>query len=110
MCSKSRLLHQMSACCIITDESRLNPTSALYFLLYHISSPLSDSFKIMKSPQKGKICRKRGMDCWRLFLSFSEKNSSKHPVGFLTVGNKTAPLLTQKGVEFFHSTPVTHDK
>lgn len=45
-----------------------------------------------------------------LCLSFLEKNLSKHPVGFLTVGNKTGPLLTQEGVEFFHFTPVTHDK
>lgn len=54
--------------------------------------------------------QKKKNECRWLFLSFSEKNSSKHPVGFLTVGNKTAPLLTQKGVEFFHSRPVTHDK
>lgn len=41
------------------------------------------------------------MKSWCHFLLFSEKNSSKHPVGFLTVGNKTAPLLTQEGAEFF---------
>lgn len=45
------------------------------------------------------------MNCLQWFLSFSAKSSSKHPVGFLTVGNKTAPFLTQKGGEFFFSTP-----
>lgn len=69
----------------------------------------------MKSPQKSKIFwekkkKKNGDELLLLVSVFSEKNSSKHPVGFLTVGNKTAPLLTQKGVEFFHSPPVTHDK
>lgn len=66
---KSSLLHQMSACWIIMDKTRLNPTSVLFFLFcfgfcfvflyFHISSLLPDFFKIMKSPYNSEICREK---------------------------------------------------
>lgn len=58
MGSQSRLLHQMPACYIIPDKSRLNPTSA-HFYCFHISSMLSDSVKIMKSQENSEICKKK---------------------------------------------------
>lgn len=93
----------------VKDKSRLNPTSSL-FLFSHLLTSVWFRHNNEISLEQWNAKKKKRMNCRRLFLSFSEKNSSKHPVGFLTVGNKTAPLLTQKGVEFFHSRPVTHDK
>lgn len=59
------------------------------YALFPISSLLSDPFKIKKSLERTKICCKKNpqktqMNYRYLFLSLSEKSSSKHPVGFLT--------------------------
>lgn len=84
---------------IIMKKSGLNLRCTRLFLSPHSHTcvdPLLNNETISKMPKYAKEVLAP------LSVAFQKRNSARHPVGFLTMTNKTAPLLMQKGdISFF---------